>query len=190
MAITYIASTLKMDRNLIKFLNHSCLRDTAQTQYVCRVLLTQSVQLDQVSDVMIKQTLHDQGISFAQKVSTTSHIDPDLPTPLKAHDSMLSNDKEIWDCLYAKDYFSLHNDTRTWQHISKDKYNLLKPMVGHALPTIAIATVKHNKNGKPCHVLNGTLPVSCSLRATSVSGQSGQLQTGILSKLSAKGRKL
>eukprot|EP00957_Ditylum_brightwellii_P001791 137604-Ditylum_brightwellii.AAC.1 len=122
---------------------------TERTQYVCRVILTQSVQLDQVSNVMIKQALYDQDIAFAWKVSATSLINPDLPASLKAHDSMLPDDKEIWDHSYAKEYFGQHNNTRTWQYISEDKYNLLKPTVDHALPTIAMATVKHNKNGKP-----------------------------------------
>eukprot|EP00957_Ditylum_brightwellii_P125124 9538337-Ditylum_brightwellii.AAC.1 len=58
---------------------------------------------------------------------------------------MTSADKDIWDAAYAEEYFSLHNETHTWQYITEEEYQLLKPKLRHALPTIAPATIKRAK---------------------------------------------
>eukprot|EP00957_Ditylum_brightwellii_P089718 6833251-Ditylum_brightwellii.AAC.1 len=58
-------------------------------------------------------------------------------------------DKEIWDRAYKEEYFGLHDDTNTWEYITETEYQQLKPTVGHALPTMAIATIKPDKYGRP-----------------------------------------
>eukprot|EP00957_Ditylum_brightwellii_P007996 605800-Ditylum_brightwellii.AAC.1 len=42
-----------------------------------------------------------------------------------------------------------YDTTKTWQRISEEEYNGLKPVVGKSLPTIVITTIKKDKHGKP-----------------------------------------
>ena len=43
----------------------------------------------------------------------------------------------------------LHDDTETWEYITEDKYQALRPIVGNALPSMAISKVKTDENGSP-----------------------------------------
>ena len=50
---------------------------------------------------------------------------------------------------YEEEYYGLHNKTKTCTYILEEEYQQLKPPVGNALPTISLATIKTDANGKP-----------------------------------------
>ena len=43
----------------------------------------------------------------------------------------------------------LHDDTGTWEYLTEEQYQSLKPIVGKALPTMAISKVKIDSDGVP-----------------------------------------
>ena len=49
---------------------------------------------------------------------------------------------------YEEEYYGLER-LGTWETIIEDKYNLLCNEIGHALPTMAISTIKYNGYGNP-----------------------------------------
>ena len=56
----------------------------------------------------------------------------------------------------------LHEVTETWEYITENEYKALRPIVGNALPTMAISKVKTDEDGKPerakyCIVVLGNL---------------------------------
>ena len=50
---------------------------------------------------------------------------------------------------YKEEYYGVYNKTKTWTYISEEEYQQLKQAVGNALPTISLATIKTDANGKP-----------------------------------------
>ena len=65
------------------------------------------------------------------------------PATLLRHNKLSHNDKLIWDAAYKEDV------NGTWEVISETDYKRLRPILGSALPTMAISTLKKNKDGKP-----------------------------------------
>ena len=65
---------------------------------------------------------------------------------------MTHADQALWDEAYAEEYYGLHEDTKTWEYISEQEYRILRPTIGHALPTFAIATLKTDEDGNPSRV--------------------------------------
>eukprot|EP00957_Ditylum_brightwellii_P190406 14494327-Ditylum_brightwellii.AAC.1 len=57
-------------------------------------------------------------------------------------------DQSIWANAHTKEYFGLHANTKTWEYITEKEYQKLCPIVGTALPTMAIARVEKNEKGK------------------------------------------
>ena len=64
------------------------------------------------------------------------------PSSLKYHHRMNTTDKSIWECAYLNEYLGLTEDTNTWQYITECEYQLLRPITGNALPSMAISTIK------------------------------------------------
>ena len=53
-----------------------------------------------------------------------------------------------WDLAYEEEYHGLQ-DMHTWEVITEKQYQDLRPLIGRALPTMAIATLKRDADGKP-----------------------------------------
>ena len=70
------------------------------------------------------------------------------PATLLRHNRLTPHDWILWDASYAEEYNGLQ-DLGTWEVISEEEYLRLPPLVGNALPTIAISTLKKDENGKP-----------------------------------------
>ena len=87
-------------------------------------------------------------IGFSRKVSAKGLSSPQEPK-LHEHAKLNPNDKEIWDKSYLEEYMGLHEDTETWEYITEDEYQALRPIVGTALPSMAISKVKTDENGTP-----------------------------------------
>ena len=64
------------------------------------------------------------------------------PSSLRQHNNMTENDKIIWDRAYLNEYLGLTEDTNTWEYISEKEYQILRPLTGNALPSMAISTIK------------------------------------------------
>ena len=87
-------------------------------------------------------------IGFSQKVS--AHSLSSLCEPnLHEHSNINKTDKEIWDKLYLEEYMGLHEETETWDYITEEEYKVLHPVIGNALPSMAISKVKTDENGTP-----------------------------------------
>jgi hypothetical protein len=103
-------------------------------------------------------------VATARKVQTTANILANLihcrkvsaatlhhmqaPSSLKQHLNMTDNDKSIWDESYRQEYQGLV-DIGTWETITEEEYQLLKPTCKGLLPTMAIAIIKYDGNGNP-----------------------------------------
>ena len=87
-------------------------------------------------------------ISFSCKVSTKGLSSP-YEHKLHEHAKLNPHDKEICDKSYLEEYMGLHEDTETWEYITEDEYQSLRPIVGTALPSMAISKVKTDENGTP-----------------------------------------
>ena len=61
------------------------------------------------------------------------------PSSLKQHSNMTENDEGIWDRAYLNEYLGLTEDTNTWEYISEKEYQILRPITGNALPSMAIS---------------------------------------------------
>jgi len=69
------------------------------------------------------------------------------PTPLKQHQHLNPEDKQIWDLAYDEEYDGLES-LPTWEAITEDQYRQLSKGK-KALPTMAIATIKYDSNNRP-----------------------------------------
>ena len=87
-------------------------------------------------------------IGYTNKVSA-ANLSSTYEPKLHEHHKLNENDKEIWDRSYLEEYMGLHDETGTWEYITEEQYQSLKPIVGNALPTMAISKVKTDKNGAP-----------------------------------------
>ena len=82
-------------------------------------------------------------------VTATNLESPHPPQSLKDHKHLSPNDKAIWDRAYLHEYLGLAEDTNTWEYISEKEYQLLRPITGNALPSMAISTIKRDELGNP-----------------------------------------
>ena len=87
-------------------------------------------------------------IGSVKKVSTTE-LSSLYEPKLNEHSKLPVKDKEIWDQSHLEEYMGLHKDTKTWDYITEEEYKALRPMVGNALPTMAISKIKTDENGLP-----------------------------------------
>ena len=71
------------------------------------------------------------------------------PSSLKDHSNMTPNDKSIWDHAYLNEYLGLTEDKNTWEYISEREYQILRPITGNALLSMAISTIKKDADGLP-----------------------------------------
>ena len=79
-----------------------------------------------------------------------SSLDSTVPPPSQCHHSKLSqNDKIIWDRAYLHEYLGLSEDTQTWKYVTEKEYQVLRPLVGNALPSMAVSTIKYDEQGNP-----------------------------------------
>ena len=65
-------------------------------------------------------------IGFSRKVSATGLSSLHEPK-LHEHCKLPPQDKEIWDQSDFEEYMGLHEETQTWEYISKDEYKALRP---------------------------------------------------------------
>ena len=87
-------------------------------------------------------------IGFSRKVSATG-LSSLYEPKLHEHSKLNKQDKEIWDKSYLEEYMGLHDETQTWDYITEEEYQALRPIVGNALPSMAISKVKTDENGTP-----------------------------------------
>ena len=71
------------------------------------------------------------------------------PSSLSDHHNLPSPDKLTWDRAYLEEYLGLHEDVKAWEYITEDEYQQLRPIAGTALPSMAVATIKRDEDGKP-----------------------------------------
>ena len=84
---------------------------------------------------------------IARHISAKSLDILEAPTLLR-HKKLTKNDRSLWDAAYDEEYDGLI-DLPAWEIISEQEYQRLKPIVGHALPTMAISTIKKDELGNP-----------------------------------------
>ena len=70
------------------------------------------------------------------------------PASLLNHAKMHPSDRKTWDASYKEEYDGLQN-IDTWEIITESEYRSIKPFVGKMMPTMAISTIKKDKEGKP-----------------------------------------
>ena len=87
---------------------------------------------------------------FARHVSASNLHHPAPPRNLRSHHTLIASDKDIWDQAYMEEYLGLHDKTKTWEYISEKQYQALRPVIGNALPSMAISTIKRDEHGAPC----------------------------------------
>ena len=86
--------------------------------------------------------------AICRKVSASNLYVHQAPATLLRHNRLKPNDKILWDASYAEEYYGLQ-DLGTWELISEEEYLRLRPIVGNALPSMAISILKKDENGKP-----------------------------------------
>jgi hypothetical protein len=86
-------------------------------------------------------------MAFSKKVSAEGLDLCQSPT-LLTHSQLTDNDKALWDASYAEEYNGLR-DLGTWSVITEKEYRDLLPVVGRALPSMAISTIKYDGDGNP-----------------------------------------
>ena len=84
---------------------------------------------------------------IARHISAKGMTSPIEPSLCKHHE-LPKEDQEIWDASYKEEYDGLVN-LDTWDFVTEDEYQKLKHVVGKALPTMAISTIKRDGNGNP-----------------------------------------
>ena len=96
---------------------------------------------------------HLMSLFIAHDILKNHHVSAaELESPkeplLTEHNNLSYNDKRIWDAAYGEEIEGLLN-LPCWRSISKPEYNKLHPLIGNAIPTMAISTIKFDANGKP-----------------------------------------
>ena len=71
----------------------------------------------------------------------------EAPTLLKHH-QLHPDDRSTWDAAYKSEYDGLTN-IETWETISDEEYQNMKHLYKGIMPTMAIATIKYDGDGKP-----------------------------------------
>ena len=85
--------------------------------------------------------------SVARHVSAASLRNLDVPTLIQMQ-KLQDTDKTTWNKAYNEEYDGL-NSLPAWTPISESQYQDMKHIVGNALPTMAISTIKYDENGQP-----------------------------------------
>ena len=86
--------------------------------------------------------------AICRKISAKTLEVKQAPATLPRHNRQTPPDKILWDAAYAEEYYGL-KDLGTWEVISDEEYQKLKPIVVNALPSMAISTIKRDQDGKP-----------------------------------------
>ena len=84
---------------------------------------------------------------IARHVSAKGLSSP-IEAPLCKHHKLPKEDRENRDASYKEEYDGLVN-LDTWDFVTEEEYQKLKHIVGKALPTMAISTIKRDGNGNP-----------------------------------------
>ena len=87
-------------------------------------------------------------ITAKRHVSAKNLVEMKAPTSLLQHAKMCENDKQIWDQSYFEEYDGLRN-VDTWEVITEKEYKDIKHLVKRTLPTMAIAVIKKDGEGRP-----------------------------------------
>ena len=67
---------------------------------------------------------------------------------LLCHYQLNLDDRKSWDAAYSEEYDGLVN-LDTWEVITEEDYRRMIHVTGHALPTMAISTIKKDEKGDP-----------------------------------------
>ena len=88
-------------------------------------------------------------MSLSSLVNISAKDLENLTEPLLSeHNKLSPNDKIIWDAAYGEEIEGLIN-LPCWRTITESEYHKLRPMIGNAIPTMAISTIKYDENGLP-----------------------------------------
>eukprot|EP00957_Ditylum_brightwellii_P073109 5556669-Ditylum_brightwellii.AAC.1 len=102
------------------------------------------------TDLAINHLLHQPSpIAYAWQLSAAFLSTQHPPSSLDQHSCLPSHDSDIWDGAYIDEYFGLHTDTKTWQYILEADCKHFQPIVGWALLSFALATIKYDEHGCP-----------------------------------------
>ena len=94
---------------------------------------------------LIRQQKFEQSVARHVSAANLQHMD--APTLMKMS-SLQNHDKDIWKEAYDEEYYGLYN-LPAWTSISESEYQKIRHIVGSALPTMALSTIKYDENGKP-----------------------------------------
>eukprot|EP00957_Ditylum_brightwellii_P024470 1847091-Ditylum_brightwellii.AAC.1 len=64
---------------------------------------------------------------------------------------LCNHDQSLWKSAYAEEYYG-SQDLPAWCVINETTYQKLKPIVGTALPSMAVSTIKYDQDGCPKRV--------------------------------------
>jgi len=108
------------------------------------------------------------------------------PTSLKAHSTMLSSDKQIWDDAYSEEYEGLES-IPTWEVLTDSQFKQLSEG-RKCLPSMAISTIKYKAFNKPkrakyCIVILGNLDYHQWSKESMAAPVMSQLELRILTSL-------
>ena len=85
----------------------------------------------------------------ARRVSAVN-LESTIEPKLHNHKHLSENEKEIWDRSYLEEYLGLHEKTQTWEYITdEEQYQMLCPIIGNALLSMAISKIKIDENRNP-----------------------------------------
>ena len=86
--------------------------------------------------------------AICRKVHASKLDIKSAPASLLRHNRLSPNDRILWDASYAEEYNGLR-DLNTWEVITEEEYIRMRPYTGSALPSMAISTLKKDKDGNP-----------------------------------------
>jgi len=115
------------------------------------------------------------------------------PTSLKAHHTMNSNDRRIWDAAYDEEYDSLES-LPTWEVVSEAEFRQFSKSQ-QALPTMAVAAIKYDSNNRPKRakyrlVVLGNLDYHTWSKEATAAPVMSQLELRLLTSLAIYHRKV
>ena len=112
----------------------------------CNSLDPHSISTDNMKR-LVAETSAEDIVGFSRRVSAVN-LESMCEPKLHKHHHLSPNDRQIWDKAYLEEYLGLHEDTQTWEYISEEQYQLLRPLIGNALPSMAISKIKLDQDGK------------------------------------------
>ena len=125
-----------------------------QDYTIRRMTLLNTMNITALSSSRIKQILAtsipQEYINNKRAHVQASSLDSTVPSPsLRHHSKSSQNDKLIWDRAYLHEYLGLSEDTQTWEYITEKEYQVLRPLIGNALPSMAVSTIKYDEQSNP-----------------------------------------